>query len=615
MKKNIKKYLILTLVAAIVTVIAEISCFNYRVLTSGDNYGIRDLHYDIMEEEDKKSLVINLDGSYINKLAIHYSLETEKVPITVKYSYINFFNGTEKNTVEDTLYREMDKDTLYMDKDLYSVEISFEKDIKLDIISISSNNTFNFNPLRAFFVFSILLICVLLYIFWENGFKSENLHIYFALIGFILGLLIIVLQPSMTYYSWDDQIHFENTINFYGRDVHYSVGETSAVDTNNINVGRGGISSINDREDQESYFDKNVGEQAVGLRRRPTSANIAYLPMTIGYFAAKTVGLPFSVAFRVGKIFNLLLYILLVAYAIKLLKIGKRVLMVIALFPVMIFLASEYSYDAAVFGGITVSLAIIINLLVDKKEKVTFKKLLVMLVAMMFACSAKAIYSPLLLLFVLIPNDRFDTKKKAKILKIGIILISVFLLAAGVLGTTGGMVSGDARGGNTSVSGQLASIFRSPVDFLVLLKRQAVDQFYRYMVGPSIISFSYASEGDFSNLYFLLFTVFVFVGITDTNEKNLQKNKKICSAVLISAVAVLIWVALYLTFTPVGEQHVNGVQPRYFIPLLLPLVLCLQPKRIKTSISPRLYNLIVLSLLVIIALIRIGETFLIQYCL
>ncbi len=86
MKKNIKKYLLLTLAATIITVIAEVFCFNYRVLTSGDNYGIRDLHYEITEEKDKKNLIVSLDGSYTNKLAIDYSLETEKAPITITHS-------------------------------------------------------------------------------------------------------------------------------------------------------------------------------------------------------------------------------------------------------------------------------------------------------------------------------------------------------------------------------------------------------------------------------------------------------------------------------------------------------------------------------------------------
>ena len=46
---------------------------------------------------------------------------------------------------------------------------------------------------------------------------------------------------------------------------------------------------------------------------------------------------------------------------------------------------------------------------------------------------------------------------------------------------------------------------------------------------------------------------------------------------LCAGVAAMVWVAMYLAFTPVGSDYIQGVQARYYIPLLLPLYLCLCP--------------------------------------
>ena len=46
---------------------------------------------------------------------------------------------------------------------------------------------------------------------------------------------------------------------------------------------------------------------------------------------------------------------------------------------------------------------------------------------------------------------------------------------------------------------------------------------------------------------------------------------KVCTLPLSAGVLVLIWTALYLAFTEVGEVVIKGVQGRYYIPLLLPL--------------------------------------------
>ena len=37
------------------------------------------------------------------------------------------------------------------------------------------------------------------------------------------------------------------------------------------------------------------------------------------------------------------------------------------------------------------------------------------------------------------------------------------------------------------------------------------------------------------------------------------------------SIIVLVWTSMYLIYTPVGTDHMNGVQARYYFPILAPV--------------------------------------------
>ena len=80
-------------------------------------------------------------------------------------------------------------------------------------------------------------------------------------------------------------------------------------------------------------------------------------------------------------------------------------------------------------------------------------------------------------------------------------------------------------------------------------------------------------------------------------------------------VIVLIWTALYLSFTPIGYTTINGVQPRYFLPLLFPLLICLGSSKFKVKISDKIYNFIVLVIPAIVIFIAVYQLIIINYCM
>ena len=80
---------------------------------------------------------------------------------------------------------------------------------------------------------------------------------------------------------------------------------------------------------------------------------IAYIPMAVFLFIGKNLKLPFSAVFALGKFGNLLIYVIVMFWAIRLAKSRKLLLAFVAMLPTPLFLASSYTYDSVVFSFIT----------------------------------------------------------------------------------------------------------------------------------------------------------------------------------------------------------------------------------------------------------------------
>ena len=132
------------------------------------------------------------------------------------------------------------------------------------------------------------------------------------------------------------------------------------------------------------------------------------------------------------------------------------------------------------------------------------------------------------------------------------------------------------------MSEQLIHIFSHPWTYTKLLLSSIWKTFNDYTVGVEGI-------GRMGHLP-LVNNVVPLVGLTAytvlTDQREEEKTKPALwqrGAILLAVFCVLclIWTALYLSFTPVGADQINGVQGRYYIPLTLLLLLAVAPSALK----------------------------------
>lgn len=604
-KKKILKIFLALIVCFTLGALIETLFFNFNSITSNNN-SISEVKYTTKTIDGMTTVNVDLDNTFINKLIIDYDASKD-VDYSISYTYNGLYGKqTHGEFGPDILDDVFSKSISNINATVSNLSISYKNTEQLTINQISIDNTFHFNPYRMIFISLSLFTIYLLFYFYKEGFRTEKIHVYFAVFCSLLGVMFIVAQPAATFYSWDDQIHFQQTVDWFGGSITYSNGEYNMSDANvSDSAGRKAIHSAEEKQQQINYLNSDVEHNYTKTTSSfPSFDKISYLPMAIGYNLCKLIHLPFIVSFQIGKIFNLLFYVLLLAYAIKTSKIGKRLITVIALIPVNVFLASNYSYDPAVFVGITIFLVHTFNLFLDKTTKFDFKTALIMIASMSYACFAKAIYAPFMLLLLLIPKERFKNVKQSRLIKLGFTLIAGMLFILPMF--SGGSVS-DPRGGDTSFSDQTITILEHPLDYATVLKSTAADQFSTELIGAfSTTNFAYLNKIDEkSNLYLILIILLIFVFITDNKGNNLTIKQRLAILGITILNIVLIWTALYLSFTPVGLNTINGVQGRYFLPLLLPLLIALQPKNVQNKINPKLYNLLIVAIPVIVIIIAI----------
>ena len=615
-KNNIiLKIVILILISLVLSFLIEIFLNINVLMLSNNNKGTINLNdYSIKIEDGKTVVDIDLENKYINKLVLNYDSEKD-IDIVIKYKSNDKYGNKKIQSVTDKLDNEVNQQVTNINNNVYHITYEINSTNEVNISKISINNSFIINYLRLIFVFDVLLLISFIYFFIRKKLFYDKLHISFVIIGILLGGLFIILEPSTTYYSWDDQIHFQNMLHLKGGNIKYNIGEFSMIDSSP--VGRGSINSIEELENQNKYLSSGkFSKFSVSAPHFITYNKVAYIPFSLAYYFLKFLGLPFIICFKFSKFFNLLLYLFVIAFSIKKAKVGKKTIFVIGLLPSTLFLATQFSYDPCVIAGITLSSVYLINWLSDKDSKIVFKDLLIYLIALCCACFTKAIYIPLLLLFLLIPNDRFDSKKQAKIVKVIMLMIFIFILSTFILPSNfSSSNGGDLRGGFVNTGEQLKLILTHPFGYLDVVKNTVLPQMFTKLIGIEALN-NYAYLGRSSNnIYYLTLLLLLFVGIFDNKNNNLENKNKILAIIALLLIVILIWTALYLSFTPVGLNKINGVQARYFIPLLFLLLISLQNHKISINISEHQFNIIIVICTILINITSIYKLLLLPFCL
>ena len=124
-----------------------------------------------------------------------------------------------------------------------------------------------------------------------------------------------------------------------------------------------------------------------------------YLPSALGISLGRALGLSSLMTFTLGRMMNLLLYLLLTMLALFLIPYGKNMLALVMLLPITMQQAASVSYDAVLNSVLFLFIALCLR--AAQKERISlFYAILLGCFSVFIVLSKGAVYSPLLLLLL-----------------------------------------------------------------------------------------------------------------------------------------------------------------------------------------------------------------------
>lgn len=608
---NKLKLICVTLVVLVCSILVECLGFNFEYWTSkqasnqtlmSDDSKI--LLHDIKYKEGSFRIVgeepyIKIDVSgYCNYLKINIDNNIQDYKIIAQH----FKNGQVSKSQEHTISNIYKNNAIIEVKDdlenvLFIPEVpeNMEQNEEFIINSFSINNTFIVNYYRIGAMFCSAML-ILIFVFLRKKI-CKRLHIVFLLIVVFLGINISIINAVN--HSYDEREHFLRAYevsNFdFGLSENINIpwieNSDDFIQKARLTYSEVSYQNIAERNEyMKLYGSTEYNHRKTYDSTASTYLFIPYIPGAIGIFVGRMIGLPFIWTFYFGRITSLLGYAIICTWCIKHIKYGQRLMFAIALLPALLLIATSYSADTYTLAFSFMVLTIWINILVQK-EKIRLSQIIGFMISVIIVTMCKVTYVPLCLLFLAIPLDKFVSKMQCWFSKILIILGSgMFSVCVYLYSNMKDMNQWQMPG--VDVSGQIKYIFMHPLTYLYTICNDVACNAINYMTGIT----NNLAYNEAMRPIWAIFLILVLVGVAliDNESRNFVFRKKEKIMLVLSVICSwgLVATALYITFTPLGSDAIQGIQGRYWGPLLVPLLLLLKNKWITCSLKEETINYI-----------------------
>lgn len=450
------------------------------------------------------------------------------------------------------------------------INLNFNKFGRINIVHLIISFATSFS-----LVFALLLIL-------KNKLKKLSIEKIYLLLIIPLGLSYMILFPINT---------IPDEANHFFRAYEISKGHLTSTAKMN-NVGRKYHSNLNIIRNSNSnynylfsHFHKKESGKKVFFEFGNTAlySFLCYIPQAIGIFVARILGGSILLQAYFGRIFNFLCFVVVSYYSLKYIPIKKSSLFFLLFIPIVMQESVSLSPDSLTIAISLALISFVLYMRSQKNELITKKQLVVMSIISIVLSMCKIVYLPLCLLLLLIPKEKFKNSKR-KYLTIILLLLFVTVINIGWLS----IASNYLNSSSTTSNLQKDFIFNHPfkyIDIMFLTFNDYILKFIYEIFGCSLGNFSI----NVTNLYIYPATiVFIIISIFD---KPLDKNtvfnfkEKLIAIFIPIVVIILIFTSLFIQWNVPGVNIIEGIQGRYFIPILMLFPLMFYTYKINPKIN------------------------------
>ena len=412
-------------------------------------------------------------------------------------------------------------------------------------------------------------------VFPPNTIADEPKHLRTAY--YVSNMMMGVEKPAEGIYMRADDAHYE--MKYYSYDLNDM--ETFYEDLSKP------------LEDGKLILVADTGEKERTLEytQRPAVFDTElyqYIIPAAGISLGRLLGLNTPCTYLLSRLFNLLFFTALITLAVKLIPIGKSIVFTAGLLPMTLQLAASPSREVFRISMAVLAFALTLYLFYDEERNRKYDKAVWVILAV--ACIAlfplrTYVYSFISVLPVLIILRRKNilSNKMIRNLVIAAAGAAVILLALKYLVFPGDIVEVPKRLLSYTPEQRytIQYFINHPLSAFSLLKNTfwaMTGWYYETMIGSQLGWLDYGIPVVFVQVFggLLLFSALH----RDYEKFTLPPVLRYSLVVFCILSYAAILMGLALIWTPEGASVVDGVQGRYFIPLIVPLLISFRTERI-----------------------------------
>ena len=371
---------------------------------------------------------------------------------------------------------------------------------------------------------------------WVLSAKKVDLPLAAFLITFCVGAIIVVCKPAGMYFGWDEETHANYTAWAIWNDWDSF------------------------KESASSWIVWDVG----------------YLPYIVGGIIGKLFGAGTILQGKLSMLFGVLAYAGMAYAAVRITPKYKMTFLCASALPICCFQASCYTYDTMVIAAILVGMALLVRILCGEGHRE--KEIMACAIVLTIFTLPKPVYSLCLLLLWMIPAKHFAGKRSMWLFRAFILILTCWsMLTLKLPGVYDNVSGGDARFSGTDSAAQIRFILSEPLAAIQIMGGYFIRKLW-YLETNAIAYIGRIGNDDVFSmifLYLLLASGLCMYG----EEKQMVLNAKRRTAFIGMNFVILLAliVTQYIVSSEVGGKAVQGMQPRYSIPIAILYALALMP--------------------------------------
>lgn len=526
---------------------------------------------------DNNQVIAEYDSIYETPVQDYkkYKFEFEKQPDSEGKEYkikIIYENGSKGNPVLYQSQGNFEQGTLTLNGEEQSGNLNFE------LYYFSRYATIIFTV--AIIGFNIVTILILgLFIF-----KKISINKTFLIVTIMLGIFYVFAIPI--YRGHDEHAHFyrayEISQGIFNTKIEDEESVTTIPEAFEETTPEGEACNITYYRNVIDFLGVDINEDetmTVNASYMAVYSPIPYIPqaLTIGILNIFTDNV--AIIFYGARIVNLLVSVFLLYFAMKLISFGKKMIFLITILPTTMVQISSLSPDALTLTSSILFVAYVLKLWYEKR-KITKKEVSKLTLLGIVVALCKIVYIPFVFLVFILPKKNYKNRKSYILSVIAMIVIPILinLIWLAIANTHLSLID------NNKSSVQTVNILTNIPEYIRTVAytlQYIMDKTLTALLGGGGMTHNTSAVGNGFITVIPMILLFVFEILFDEKLKiNLEMKAKVIISIISLAIIGLIFTSLYVQWSPLKWFFVDGVQGRYFLPLLLPLTILLAQNNI-----------------------------------